>query len=87
MFELYLPSTFSLKEKRFILKSLKDRIRNQFNVSVAEISHQDKWQKCGLGIACISNSRRHLDSMLSKISMFVEKDSRIEIIDQVTEII
>jgi uncharacterized protein YlxP (DUF503 family) len=87
MYEFYLPGISSLKEKRFILKSLKDRTRNQFNVSIAEIDHLDKWQRCGLGIACVSNSRRHLDSMLSKVTAFIEKDSRIEIIDQITEII
>jgi len=87
IFELYLPGSSSLKEKRFILKSIKDRIRNQFNVSVAEIEFHDKWQRCGLGIACISNNRRHLDSILSKISMFFERESRVEILDESTEIL
>ena len=87
IFELYLPGSSSLKEKRIILKSIKDRIRNQFNVSVAEIEFHDKWQRCGLGIVCISNNRRHLDSILSKISMFFERESRVEILDESTEIL
>ncbi len=83
---LYLPGTVSLKEKRFVLKSLITRIRNRFNVSVAEVDFHDKWQKACLGFACISNDRRFLDSTLSKVLNMITKEDRTDIIDQVTEI-
>jgi len=83
---LYLPGTVSLKEKRFVLKSLITRIRNRFNVSVAEVDFNDKWQKACLGIACVCNDRRFLDTTLSKVLNLITKEDRTEIIDQVTEI-
>ena len=85
--ELFFPDTFSLKEKRFILKSIKTKIQNQFNVSVAEVDFHDKWQHSCLGIACVSNDRRFLDSTLSKVINFVSREGRIEIMDHVTEIL
>ena len=85
--ELFLPETFSLKEKRFILKSLKTRIQNKFNVSIAEVDFHDQWQHGCLGIASVSNDRRFLDSTLSNVMNMVSKESRIEIMDHVTEIL
>lgn len=84
--EMYIPGTASLKQKRFVLKSIKTKIRNRFNVSVAEVEHQDKWQRATLGIACVANERRFLDESLSKVLNFIINDDRIEIIDQVVEI-
>jgi len=85
--ELYLPGTFSLKEKRFVLKSLKTKIQNKFNISIAEVDLHDKWQRACLGIACVSNDRRFIDETFSKIIHFCSGDGRIEIIDQVIEIL
>ena len=85
--ELYLPGVLSLKEKRFIIKSMKDRMRNQFNVSVAEVDFSDKWQRACLGIACVSNDRRFIDSTLTKIMNFIQKDDRVEVINHITEIL
>jgi uncharacterized protein YlxP (DUF503 family) len=84
--ELLLPGAGSLKEKRFVLKSIKTKIRNLFNVSVAEVDFLDKWQRSILGIACVSNNRRFIDETLSKVMGAVAKEDRIEIIDQVIEI-
>jgi uncharacterized protein YlxP (DUF503 family) len=84
--ELFLPGACSLKEKRFVLKSIKTRIRNLFNVSVAEVDFLDKWQRSVLGIACVSNNRRFIDETLSKVVGVVSKEDRIEIVDQVIEI-
>jgi uncharacterized protein YlxP (DUF503 family) len=52
--ELHLPESNSLKSKRIIIKSLKDRIKNKFNVSIAEIDGNDLWQRCVLGAACVA---------------------------------
>ena len=85
--ELYLPGIGSLKEKRFVLKSIKTKIRNRFNVSIAEVDFHDKWQHSCLGIACISNNRRFLDETLSKVMNAITQDFRVEVMDQVTEIL
>jgi uncharacterized protein YlxP (DUF503 family) len=85
--DIYLPGTLSLKEKRFVLQSLKKRIRNTFNVSIAETDFHDKWQRSALGIACVSNDRRHLDTTLNKVLQAIGREDRIEVLNQVTEIL
>ena len=85
--ELFFPGTFSLKEKRFILKSLKTRIQNKFNVSVAEVDFHDQWQHACLGIASVSKDRRFLDSTLSNVINMIFKENRVEVLDHVTEIL
>lgn len=77
----------SLKDKRHIVKSLLDTIRNRYNVSAAEIGELDKLRRSVIGIACISNSREVVDSMLNKILELVESDPRIEIKDNQVEIL
>ncbi len=85
--ELYLHATSSLKDKRLIIKSLKTRLRNRFNVSVTEVDHLDKWQRSSIGIALVTNDRRFIDSVFSKVLNFVLRDSRIEIIDEVIDVL
>jgi len=70
--ELYLPDNHSLKGKRQVVNSLKGKLKNRFNISIAEIDHLDVWQRAALGIAIVSNDRRHVDSELSKILNFIE---------------
>ena len=85
---LYLHEVYSLKEKRQIARSLSDRIRNRFNVAVAEVEDTDRRQRLTLGVSCVSNDRGHADSILSSILDFVEQ-SRFdaELIDVQSEII
>ncbi len=83
--ELYIPDSGSLKQKRQVIKALKDRIRNRFNVSVAEIDHQELWQRCGLGIAVVTNENQHVDSTVSHILSMIDMDHRVEILDHTTE--
>ena len=85
--ELYLPGTLSLKGKRLILKSIKARIRNKFNVCIAEVDHHDKWQRATLGLSCVSNDKRFLEKTLNNVLKFIEKDDRIEVVDQLVEIL
>jgi uncharacterized protein YlxP (DUF503 family) len=84
---LLFNSSGSLKDKRRILRRLKDRIKNHFNVSVAEIDDMDKWQKATLAIATVSNSKKHLSGYLDSILDFIEKESRIMVLDHATEIL
>jgi uncharacterized protein YlxP (DUF503 family) len=68
---LHFPESHSLKEKRKILLSVKDRIKNKFNVSVAELEDNDLWQKSVIGVAVISNDQAHANSVLSSVSDMV----------------
>lgn len=79
--ELHLPSAQSLKEKRMIVKSLKDRIRNQFNVSVAEVDELDMWQKCGMGAVMLSNDKAGLDSSIQAVLRFIESQRDLQVLD------
>jgi len=69
--ELRLPENHSLKGKRQVIKSMTARLQNKYNVSVAEIDNQALWQLATLGIACVSNHRRHADETLSNVIKFV----------------
>ncbi|WP_242661494.1 DUF503 domain-containing protein [Alkaliphilus metalliredigens] len=74
---MYEPN--SLKEKRHILKSIIERIKSRFNVSIAEVGQQDKWQIAEIGFSCVSNSRRHADEMINEVIKFIERDGRVDI--------
>jgi uncharacterized protein YlxP (DUF503 family) len=69
--KLRLPENHSLKGKRQVIKSITTRIKNRFNVSVAEVDNQNLWQLATLGIACVSNHRRHADETLSNVIKFI----------------
>ena len=84
--ELFIPESGSLKSKRFVLKSIKTKIRNKFNVSVAEVENNDKWQRASLGIAVVSNDKKIVDSTLNQAINFIENDFRVEVIDRSIEI-
>ena len=70
--EIHLPGVASLKEKRQVLRSLKDGLRQHYNVSVAEIDHQDLWQRATLGIVGIASARVPLEQTFSSIRSEVE---------------
>lgn len=79
--QLFLPESASLKDKRGVIKSLKERIHNRFNVSVSEIDHGDLWQRSTLVMAIVSNAAKHADSVLAKTVNFIEQDRRVELLD------
>ena len=85
--ELRIAGSHSLKDKRQVLQSTIEQLRRRFNVSVAEVGHQDAWQAATLGIAIVANERRFLDEVLSKVEAFVESDPRIEVVGTETEIL
>ncbi len=70
--ELYIPETNSLKAKRKVIKSLKDRVRKKFNVSIAEVELQNLWQRAVLGVATVSNDKKQVDATFSKVISFME---------------
>ena len=77
----------SLKEKRMVLRSITERIKNKFNVSVAEIEDQDLHQSIVLGIACVSNETSHANSVLQRVLDYIEGNCEAEVIDSIIEII
>lgn len=85
--ELYIGGSFSLKDKRRIIKSLIERIKNKFNVSAAETGKMDNWNYSQLGISCVSNEAGHCDSMLNSVINFIENNGDCQIVDISTEIL
>jgi uncharacterized protein len=65
--ELHIPDAQSLKDKRQVLRSLKDKLRRQFNVAVAELDHHDVWQRSVVGVVTLSNEERHVQESLQKV--------------------
>lgn len=82
--ELHLSGCTSLKEKRAVLRSLKDRLRNRHNVSVAETDHQDTWQRAELCVAVVSSDRRRAAEVISRADALVASEPRVRIIDSTT---
>ncbi len=76
----------TLKDKRRVIKSLKDRMGNTFNVSVAEVAYQDRIRTSILGVAMVANDKRFLDSALSKIVEFVRRTPKLSLIDYTIDI-
>ena len=70
--ELHLPDVGSLKGKRHALKGLKQKLRQRFEISVAEVDHQDTWQRATLALACVSGDSRHANEVISKAMDFLE---------------
>jgi len=68
---LFLPEAHSLKEKRMVLRRVKDRAQQKFNLSIAEVGENDLWQRAVLGIAVVGNGRRFVESALDEIVRFV----------------
>ncbi|KZL91233.1 DUF503 domain-containing protein [Clostridium magnum] len=65
----------SLKEKRMIVKSIVDKTKHKFNVSIAEIEDQDLHQSIVIGIACVSTNKRHADSQIQNVINFIEDNT------------
>jgi uncharacterized protein YlxP (DUF503 family) len=84
--EFFLHENQSLKGKRKIVKSMVDRVRHKFNVSIAEVGSNDLWQKIELGVSAVGNDRRHIDSSLGNVLEYLESLCLAEILDTQTEI-
>jgi uncharacterized protein YlxP (DUF503 family) len=68
---LFIGASHSLKEKRMVLRRVKDLVRQKFNVSIAEVAENDIWQRAVLGIAVVGNDRRYVDGALDEVIAFV----------------
>lgn len=85
--QLHLPESQSLKDKRQVVKSLKERVRNRFNVSIAEVDYIDLWQRCAIGIAVVSTTRAHAEETLSTAVQFIETDGRAQLLEFTSEVV
>lgn len=83
--DLLIPGCSSLKEKRFVVSSLKARLRSRFNVAVAEVDFQDKWQRCMLAISFVGTDHGTLDGACAKVRTFIANDHRVQLADAVEE--
>lgn len=79
--ELHLSGCQSLKDKRRIMRSMKDRLHNRFNVSVAETDYQDLWQRAELSCCVVATDKRHAESVLSAADNLVGQEPMARIID------
>jgi uncharacterized protein YlxP (DUF503 family) len=82
---LHIPGSASLKDKRRAIKSLKDRLHNTFNLSVAEVGDLELWQRAELGLAAVSNDPAFCDQVLAKAVDFIRQDNNVELLDYHTE--
>jgi uncharacterized protein len=71
--EIHISDAQSLKDKRQVLRSLKDRLRAHFNVAVAELEHQELWQRSKIGVVSISGNGKHLEESLTAIAAESER--------------
>ena len=78
--DLSLAECRSLKDKRRVVKSLKDRIRGRFNVSVAETAYQDVWNRAQLSVVLVCTNGPSADSVLDKLDRFIEREHRVVIL-------
>jgi uncharacterized protein YlxP (DUF503 family) len=82
--ELHLAGCHSLKDKRHVLKSLKDRLHNRFNVSAAETDHQDAWQRAEVTVCVVSTDRDHAERVLREADRLVAAEGDARIVDTST---
>lgn len=84
---LFIPQSNSLKAKRMVLHSLKARLRNNFNVAVAQIDDEDKWQRTTLAVVGVESDRKNMNSILSSVVNFIERSNNLNLIDYEMELI
>jgi uncharacterized protein YlxP (DUF503 family) len=71
--ELHLAEAQSLKDKRQVIRSLKERLRAHFNVAVAELDFEDTWQRSVVGVVTLSNEEQHVEESLQKVLAEADK--------------
>jgi len=79
--ELHLPGAASLKDKRAVIRALKERIRSRTAAAVAEVDHQDLWQRAALGFAVVSGDNAHVSELLQAVRSIIESRSDTVVLD------
>ena len=83
--KFYLHGNNSLKGKRRVVRAVKDRLKNDFNVSVAEVGDQDVWQSLHIGVSAVGSDRRYMDGLLTKVLAAIDRMGLAEMVDCKTE--
>lgn len=83
--ELYIPQSHSLKDKRQVLRSIKNKVKNNFNVVIAEVGAQDRWQHAVLAVTTLSNDQTMVNSVLDKVFSQIASYPEAEVIDHSLE--
>lgn len=85
---LHMESSYSLKDKRQVVRSITKRVRNQFNVSIAEVEDLDDVRMATLALTCVSNSAPHVDEMMANVIGFIERNVEMGVLGEIdTELI
>jgi uncharacterized protein YlxP (DUF503 family) len=85
--KLMLYESNSLKDKRQVIKSIMERLKSRFNISIAEVDLNDSWKTSIIGFVCVTNDTNHANQILSNVIKFMEGDNRVEIIEEEIEIL
>ncbi|MBN2226734.1 MAG: DUF503 domain-containing protein [candidate division Zixibacteria bacterium] len=85
--DVNLPGVSSLKEKRRRIKSLLARVKNQFGVSIAEVDYNDSWRRAQLGVAVVSNERKHADQVIAGVMRMIEAEPEMVVVDYDVEML
>src|SRR6266508_6903981 len=80
-FDLHVPESRSLKCKRAAIRPIVDGLRHRFRLSVAEVEHQDRWQRAVIGVAVVAESARRLDEIIEAVERFVARAAAVELFD------
>lgn len=84
---VFIPTANNLKEKRMVLRSLKNRLRSNFNISITEIDGRDKWQSSTLALAAVGRDKSGVNSLISNIIDYLERNKQIQLLDYEMELI
>ena len=79
--ELVIYASSSLKEKRFVIKSIKDKLQNKFNIAIAEVDYLDKWQRAKVGIVTVGNEYSHVEQSIQKVFEYLDNWNEFEIVN------
>jgi len=80
-FDLHVPASRSLKAKRAAVRPIVDTLRHRYHVSVAEVDHQDRWQRAAIAVAVVAESNHHLTEVLDTLERFVRSSPDVEVLD------
>ena len=88
-YELFIPASGSLKDKRQVLRSVSQTVARKFNVSIAEVEFQDLWQRAALGVSCVSESAAHCRKVLQEVEKSIGRSAidGAEIIDRYVDVV
>ena len=78
--EVHVPSAQSLKDRRSVIKSLKDQLRGRFNIAVAELDPSEKWQRATVGISTLGDDRAYVEGLLTQVTEWVRRTRLVELI-------